>query len=58
VPPHSSLEIFDTNGNLVFQELLSSENEQISIRQLKRALYHYRIINAGKILKSASIIKE
>ena len=56
--PNSTLEIFDTNGNLVFQAPVSTENEQISIRQLKPALYYYRVMNSGKILKSGNILKE
>lgn len=56
--PNSTLEIFDTNGNLVLQQLLSTQNQEIIIRHLKRALYHYRILCSGKIMQSASIIKE
>lgn len=52
------LDLFDSNGHLVKQELLNSFQNSVNLSSLRNGLYMYRLTEKGKLLKVGRLLKQ
>lgn len=49
---NSSIQIYSITGQLISQEILSSENTSISCSKISKGVYIYKIISRGEVIKT------